>query len=110
MVQSRLSLVGHMSVTVELDTEREALFHSCLESLVYTVQISRTIECFTNNVLEVKIEFIDSRFHPFVDSTSPSVDFVEQKSMNGFFFIPFNAKLRQSETCSVLLMSDVSSR
>ena len=43
-------------------------------------------------------------------STSPSVDFVEEKSMNASFFVPFSAKLRQSETCYVLLMSDVSSK
>ena len=30
--------------------------------------------------------------------------------MNASFFVPFSAKLRQSETCSVLLMSDVSSK
>ena len=45
--------VEHMSVTVDVGTKREALFHSCLESLVYTFHISRPIECFTNNVLEV---------------------------------------------------------
>ena len=30
--------------------------------------------------------------------------------MNASFCVPFSAKLRQSETCSVLLMSDVSSK
>ena len=30
--------------------------------------------------------------------------------MNAFFFVPFSAKLRQSETCYVLLMYDVSSK
>ena len=30
--------------------------------------------------------------------------------MNASFFVPFGAKLRQSEICSVLLMSDVSSK
>lgn len=30
--------------------------------------------------------------------------------MNACFFVPFSAKLRQSETCYVLLMSDVSSK
>ena len=58
--------VEHMSVTRDLDTERGVLFHSCLESLVYTVDITRPIECLTNNVLEVKIEFSDSRFHQFI--------------------------------------------
>ena len=43
-----------------------ALFHSCWESLVYTVLISRPIECFTNNVFDVKIDFSDSRFHQFI--------------------------------------------
>ena len=40
-----------MSVTVDVDAERGALFHSCRESFVYTVHISRPIEYFTNNVL-----------------------------------------------------------
>ena len=30
--------------------------------------------------------------------------------MNASFFVPFSAKQRQSETCSVLLISDVSSK
>ena len=57
-----------MSITVDTDTERGALFHSCRESLAigYTVHISRPIEGFTNNVLGVKIEFSDSRFHQFI--------------------------------------------
>ena len=55
-----------MSVTRDLDTKRGVLFHSCLESLVYTVDIIRPIKCLTNNVLEVKIEFSDSRFHQFI--------------------------------------------
>ena len=42
----------YMSVTVDIHTDRGALFHSCLESLVYTVLISHHIECFANNVLE----------------------------------------------------------
>ena len=67
-----------MSVTVDVDAERGALFHSCRESFVYTVPMilaapSNTLPTmlFRSRLSSVIEDFTNSY------STSLSVDFVE---------------------------------
>ena len=55
-----------MSVSVDVNSERPG--HPSIlvvESLVYTIHVSFTIECFTNYVVMEEIEFSESRFHLF---------------------------------------------
>lgn len=59
--------VEYMSVSVDVNSERPG--HPSIlvvESLVYTVHVSFTIECSTNYVVMVEIEFSESRFHLFI--------------------------------------------
>ena len=54
-----------MSVTVDVDTERGALFHSCWESLVYTVHISRPSNALPTMLLRSRLSSVIADF--FVD-------------------------------------------